>query len=59
MGLLISCKDASRLISQLQDDDLPFGQRLLVRIHLLFCHACTQFNHQLRFLRVVMRRYRQ
>jgi hypothetical protein len=47
------------LISQLQDDDLPFGQRLLVKVHLLFCHACTQFNRQLRFLRVVMRRYRQ
>jgi hypothetical protein len=47
------------LISQLQDDDLPFQQRLLVKVHLLFCDACTQFRRQLRFLRVVMGRYRQ
>jgi hypothetical protein len=59
VGLLISCKDASRLISQLEDDEMPFRERLLVRLHLLFCNACTQFQHQLRFLRVVMTRYRQ
>ena len=59
MGRLISCKDASRLISQMQDGDLPFGQRLRVRLHLLFCDACTQFERQVRYLREVMRRYTQ
>ena len=59
MGRLISCKDASRLISQMQDGDLPFGQRLRVRVHLLFCDACTQFERQVRYLREVMRRYTQ
>ena len=59
MGRLISCKDASRLISQMQDGDLPFGQRLRVRVHLLFCDACTQFERQVRYLRDVMRRYSQ
>lgn len=59
MGRLISCKDASQLISQMQDSDLPFGQRLRVRVHLLFCDACTQFERQVRYLREVMRRYTQ
>ena len=59
MGRLISCKDASRLISQMQDGDLPFWQRLRVRVHLLFCDACTQFERQVRYLREVMRRYTQ
>jgi len=59
VGRLISCKDASRLISQMQDGDLPFGQRLRVRLHLLFCDACTQFERQVRYLRDVMRRYSQ
>jgi hypothetical protein len=59
VGRLISCKDASRLISQMQDVDLPFGQRLRVRVHLLFCDACTQFERQVRYLREVMRRYTQ
>ena len=58
MGRLISCKDASHLISQMQDVDLPFGQRLRVRVHLLFCEACTRFERQMRFLRRVMRKYR-
>ena len=57
MGRILSCKDASRLISQMQDGDLPFGQRLRVRLHLLFCEACTRFERQVRFLRRVMRRY--
>lgn len=55
--MLISCKDASRLISQMEDGDLPFRQRAAVRVHLLFCEACTRFVQQLRFLRATMRRY--
>jgi Putative zinc-finger len=57
VGILISCKDASRLISQMQDGELPFRRRMAVRLHLLFCDACTKFLRQLRFLRAAMRRY--
>jgi hypothetical protein len=57
VGILISCKDASRLISQMQDAELPFRRRMAVRLHLLFCDACTTFVRQLRFLRATMRRY--
>jgi Putative zinc-finger len=57
VGILISCKDASRLISQMQDGELPFGRRVAVRLHLLFCDACNGFLRQLRFLRAAMRRY--
>jgi Putative zinc-finger len=55
--MLISCKDASRLISQMQDGELPFRRRMAVRLHLLFCDACTTFLRQLRFIRATMRRY--
>jgi Putative zinc-finger len=47
------------LISQIQDGGVPFGQRLRVRIHLLWCDACKEFERHVMFLRVVMRRYRQ
>jgi hypothetical protein len=57
VGILISCKDASRLISQMQDAQLPLRRRVAVRLHLLFCDACTAFFRQLRFLRATMRRY--
>jgi hypothetical protein len=59
MGRLISCKDASRLISQIQDGGVPLGQRLRIRVHLLWCDACKEFQRQVRFLRVMMRHYRQ
>jgi hypothetical protein len=41
----------------MQDGELPFRRRVAVRLHLLFCDACTAFLRQLRFLRATMRRY--
>jgi len=57
--LLISCKEASRLISQTQEGALRPGKRIALRLHLLFCDACTNFRRQLRVLREAMRQYRQ
>ena len=59
MGPLLSCKDASRLISQMQDQRLPHWKRWLVRLHLLFCDACSHFQRQLAILREAMVRYRE
>ena len=58
MGIRISCKDASRLISQLQDGDISLPERLRIRLHLLLCDACTRFEQQVRFLRAALRNYR-
>ena len=57
MRIRISCKDASRLISQMQDGDIPFRQRARIRLHLLLCDACTRFEKQVRFLRAALRQY--
>jgi Putative zinc-finger len=57
MGPLISCKDATRLISQMQDQSLPPRKRWLVRLHLVFCNACRHFERQLVVLREAMLRY--
>ena len=59
MGPLISCKDASRLISRMQDANIPFTEWARIRLHLLLCDACTGFERQLRFLREALRNYRQ
>jgi len=59
LGWLISCKEASRLLSQMQDGRLPLRRQLGVRLHLLFCDACTRFAAQLNLLRALMRRYSQ
>ena len=55
---LITCKEASRLISQELDHPLPWHRRLVLRVHLLWCEACRRYNRQARFLREAMRRYR-
>lgn len=56
-GHLLSCKDATRLVSQREDGTLTRWQRFKVRMHLAVCDACTRFDAQVRFLRRAMRRY--
>ena len=43
----------------MQDANLPFTERARLRLHLLFCDACTGFERQLHFLREALRNYRQ
>jgi len=57
LGHIISCKDASRLVSQEQDSRMSFWQRVTLRLHLSVCAACTRFEQQIRFLRAAMRKY--
>ena len=59
LGHIISCKDATRLVSQREDAPLSGWQRLVLRLHLSVCAACTRFERQVAFLRTAMQRYRQ
>jgi len=59
LGHIISCKDASRLVSRREDAPLSAWQRLVLRLHLSVCTACTRFERQIRFLRDAMHRYRR
>jgi hypothetical protein len=52
----ISCKEASRLLSQAQDRELSLGERIRLRIHLAICRGCRAFSAQLAFLRRAVRR---
>ena len=53
---VISCKEASRLLSEAQDRPLGGLERLKVRAHLSLCDFCTRFAAQLRFMREAMQR---
>jgi predicted anti-sigma-YlaC factor YlaD len=55
---MLTCKEASHLISQELDGPLPLHRRWLLRVHLLWCEACRRYDRQARFLRDAMRRYR-
>jgi hypothetical protein len=59
LGRMLTCKEASRAISQMQDGNVPRGLRLRIHLHLLWCDACKRFERQMRFLHVAMRRYRE
>jgi Putative zinc-finger len=55
---MLTCKQASLLVSQSYDRRLSWRERLGVRIHLAICDACTQFTRQMDFLRKAMQRFR-
>jgi hypothetical protein len=57
LGHMISCQDASRLVSRSEDAQLALWQRIALRLHLSVCAACARFERQLRFLRTAMRKY--
>jgi len=48
---MLSCKEASRLVSQGLDRKLGFGERVALRVHLAICDGCTNFKDQVAFLR--------
>lgn len=58
LGHIISCKDASRLVSRRQDQALGRFDRWALRLHLAVCDACARFERQMRLLREAMRKYR-
>jgi hypothetical protein len=56
---MLSCKETALLVSQSCDRRLSWRERLAVRLHLVFCDACTHFRRQMDFLRDVVRRHTQ
>ena len=57
MAIRLSCKEASRLISQGMDRRLSFLERIAVRLHVGICDACTRFARQVEFLRRALKAF--
>jgi hypothetical protein len=55
---MLTCKEASVLMSQAQDRALGLRERTLLRLHLLICAGCSNFNRQLALMRAALRRLR-
>ena len=51
----ISCKQASRLMSQARDRELSIGERASLQLHLAICRGCRAVNAQFELLRRAMR----
>ena len=54
--MILSCKEATPLVSQGLDRRLGFVERLALRLHLAICNGCSNFSKQVAFLRKAMRR---
>lgn len=58
MKFMLTCKDASRLISKSLDRPLSWSDRIKLKFHLFICDACNRFNSQLNQLRIAVKRMR-
>ncbi len=58
MAFKLTCKEASRKISEAEDRSLGVGERVSLWAHLGACTACIRFNEQVALLRKAMRQYR-
>lgn len=52
---MLTCKHATELLSQAQDRQLSFPERVSLRVHLAMCNDCTNFSRQLEFIRKLLR----
>jgi hypothetical protein len=51
---MLSCKQASQIISQSLDRPLTIRERFALKLHLLICKYCKRFSQQLHTLRVAL-----
>ncbi len=54
---MLTCKEASRLMSQRQDRALSMRERLALQMHLALCAGCSLVSGQLEFMRKALSRY--
>ncbi|TCV85168.1 zf-HC2 domain-containing protein [Sulfurirhabdus autotrophica] len=47
---MLTCKDASKLLSQSFDRNLTLTEKISMKLHLLICNACSKVDQQLAFL---------
>lgn len=52
---MLTCKDASRLVSEAQERRLGLRERWGLRLHLWICDNCRRFERQVRLLRQAVR----
>jgi len=54
---MLTCKEATRLSSEALDRELSLRERLSLRMHIMMCKGCTNFEEQMHHLRDMTRRY--
>lgn len=47
---MLSCREATRLLSEGLDRELPLRQRVSLRLHVMMCSACRAYGRQIEAL---------
>lgn len=55
---MLTCKQASKLISQSLDRPLTWSEKVRLRLHLFICDPCRHFEQQLNTLRAALLKIR-
>lgn len=55
MEIKPTCKEVHRLVSEGLDRNLSLIERARMRMHLLVCRACQNFERQMNLIRAAMR----
>jgi len=54
---MLSCRQATELMSQEQDRPLALSERIGLRLHVLICTGCANYRRQMMVLREACRRF--
>jgi hypothetical protein len=54
---MLSCKQATELMSQEQDRSLSLSERTALRVHVWICAGCTNYRRQMSVLRAACLRF--
>ncbi|OHC62223.1 MAG: hypothetical protein A2045_15205 [Rhodocyclales bacterium GWA2_65_20] len=54
---MLSCRQATELMSQEQDRSLTFPERVGLRLHVWICAGCANYRRQMGVLRAACRRF--
>ncbi len=54
---MLTCREATQLVSESLDRKLPWRRRLSVAFHLSMCRFCSRYKGQMLFLRGALQTY--
>ena len=54
--MILTCKEAARLVSAGLDKDLRVGEKLRLHAHLAICRGCRSISERFAFLRRAMQK---
>ena len=57
MKIVLSCKEAARIVSEGLDTKLTLSKKLSLRLHLVMCKGCTLYQKQITALKSLFHDY--